>query len=298
MQIKKLTYDDLIRKDAENENHGSGIIYVRDLDSSQLRSYDIPLRLEFFTLVFCRKGQTSFSVNTRQYIIKENDLFINTPQNILSQGEFSPETRCDILLISLDFLRKTNFMSLSVNMPAYMLLREKPVLSLSEQERKSLSVIENINTAIQDNEPNADRMRGMLVGIFLLKLENIIKTRCDEAPVHAFQPHSRQDELLGKFLELLAMHHKEQRSISFYANELYVTPKYFSTVIKKISGQSPVDWINDCVIREAKAMLRFSSMSVQEIAYNLNFSSQTFFGKYFKRLTGITPGEFRAQNPN
>ena len=293
MQIKNLTFEELTKEDADN-NFRNEIFYVKDVDASMLTHYDIPLRLEAASFIFCKQGSIRFYLNAQQFEIKTDDLFIYIPKNILRTVESSPDMRCDTLIASLEFMKNTNLTT--PNMPVYLYLRDTPILSLTEEEKENFNILSQINSLIHDNEQNAGIMRRLLFGIFAYKLQNIILSRIPESATHSVAMHNRQNELLHKFMELLAQYHKEQRSITFYANELFVTPKYFSTVIKKVSGRSPVDWINDSVIREAKAMLRFSTMSVQEIAYALNFSSQTFFGKYFKRLTGITPGEFRLRS--
>lgn len=292
MKIKNLTYENLNDNNLQ-KNPKSEIIYERDIDGSLMGTYEIPLRLEFLTFLYCKKGGLTFYVNTKEVTLTAHDLFINIPQNILKTVQVLPETCCDILIISLDFINEMNLFP--PNMPAYAYLREAPILNLDVEEQKMIGILSYMNELICEEENDSDMMRKLLTGIFLCKLKNAVQKRLDQAPVHVLQPHSRQEELFREFLGKLASNHKEQRSITFYANELNVTPKYFSTVIKKVSGRSPVDWINDSVIREAKTMLRFSNMTVQEIAYALNFSSQTFFGKYFKRLTGITPGEFRTQ---
>ena len=76
------------------------------------------------------------------------------------------------------------------------------------------------------------------------------------------------------------------------AERLHITPKYLSSVIKEVSGKS-AEWIDQYVILEAKALLRYSGLSIQEIAYELNFSTQSFFGKYFKHHTGISPSAYK-----
>ena len=84
--------------------------------------------------------------------------------------------------------------------------------------------------------------------------------------------------------------------IGFYARQLCITPKYLTTLIKRISGQSVSEWIDNYVILEAKTLLKYSTMSIQEIAYYLNFPNQSFFGSYFKRNTGMSPSQYKAQN--
>ena len=79
------------------------------------------------------------------------------------------------------------------------------------------------------------------------------------------------------------------------ARQLCITPKYLTTLIKRISGKSASEWIDSFVILEAKTLLKYSDMSVQEIAYALNFPNQSFFGSYFKRNTGMSPSHYKAQ---
>lgn len=83
--------------------------------------------------------------------------------------------------------------------------------------------------------------------------------------------HSRAEEYFRQFMQLLGEHYKEERSVGFYARKLCITPKYLTTLIKQISGKSVSEWIDSYVILEAKTLLKYSNMSVQEISYYLNF---------------------------
>ena len=88
---------------------------------------------------------------------------------------------------------------------------------------------------------------------------------------------------------------QQERNVRFYARRLNITPKYLSTVSKDVSGKTAARWIDEAVILEAKSLLRYSGMSIQEIAYHLNFSTQSFFGKYFKQHTGYSPSRFKRK---
>lgn len=81
--------------------------------------------------------------------------------------------------------------------------------------------------------------------------------------------------------------------MKYYAEKMFITPKYLSVLIREATGHSAVDWIDQYVILEAKNMLRYSGKNIQQIAYDLNFSNQSAFGKYFKNITGVSPSEFR-----
>ncbi len=96
-------------------------------------------------------------------------------------------------------------------------------------------------------------------------------------------------------MKLLEAHHKSQRNVSFYARQLNITPKYLSAAVKEVSGKTAARWIDESVILEAKTLLKYSGMSIQEIAYHLNFSTQSFFGKYFKQHTGTSPSRYKRR---
>jgi len=104
---------------------------------------------------------------------------------------------------------------------------------------------------------------------------------------------TRNEQLFEKFMSLLSQYHSRERSVSFYADKMCLTSNYLSGEIKANSGKTASEWINEYVILEAKTLLMYSELSVQEISYRLNFPTQSSFGKYFKKQTGFGPMEFR-----
>ena len=102
-----------------------------------------------------------------------------------------------------------------------------------------------------------------------------------------------QQEKCEKFMSLVAENFKTQRDISFYADKLCVTGKYLSTMLKQETGMTALDWIERYVVLYAKSCLSSTSMSIQEISDELDFPSQSVFGKYFKRVEGISPKAYR-----
>jgi AraC-like DNA-binding protein len=103
----------------------------------------------------------------------------------------------------------------------------------------------------------------------------------------------KHDEVVGQFLQLAEQHFKQERQVGFYAKKLCLTPKYLSHIIKSATGKSANDWIDAYVLLEAKALLKSSKLSIQQIADELHFADQSIFGKYFKRLAGLSPKEYR-----
>ena len=104
---------------------------------------------------------------------------------------------------------------------------------------------------------------------------------------------TRQMNYVQEFIRLLSIHYATQRNVSFYADSLCISTKYLSHIIKETTGMSAADWIGEFVAQQAKNMLRFSNKNVQQVAYELNFPSQSSFGKYFKNITGLSPTEFK-----
>ncbi len=104
---------------------------------------------------------------------------------------------------------------------------------------------------------------------------------------------THRDEVFQRFMLMLYSNFREHRNVSFYASGSGVSQKYFSTIIRQLSGTSPSEWIERVVTGEAKSMLSDVNRSIKDIATTLNFPDTPTFTKYFRRVTGMTPKEYR-----
>lgn len=102
-------------------------------------------------------------------------------------------------------------------------------------------------------------------------------------------------KLSKNFIVLVDRYHRQKRFLDFYAERLGVSSKHLSRTVKRYTGIASVDWIEHYTISDAKILLRTTNLSIKEIAERLNFSSQSFFGKYFKKYEGISPKDFRRR---
>ena len=100
-------------------------------------------------------------------------------------------------------------------------------------------------------------------------------------------------QISENFIYLVSLHHTKERFLDFYAKQLGITAKHLSKTVKRYTGMSAVEWIDMSLIIDSKMLLRTTDMTIKEIAEHLNFSSQSFFGKYFKKYVGVSPKEFR-----
>lgn len=112
------------------------------------------------------------------------------------------------------------------------------------------------------------------------------------------QSQTREQRLFSDFIQLVNQNADCEHQIEFYASKLYMSPRYMGTLIKKVSGRSAKEWIDDALLTRIKIELRHSDKSVTQIADLLAFPNASFFCKYFKRLTGMTPMDYKAMPSN
>lgn len=118
----------------------------------------------------------------------------------------------------------------------------------------------------------------------------------EEQEKHPDCQKNRKEQLLQQFLDLVAEHGNIQRNVGFYAEQLCISPNHFSTLIKQQSGQTVMQWLNTNTILQAKVMLKHSNFQIYEIADRLGFESTTFFSRFFKRETGMTPRDYKKSS--
>jgi len=111
--------------------------------------------------------------------------------------------------------------------------------------------------------------------------------------VNEEQGMNRQQDILTRFLKLLTEHFREERSVQFYANALFITPKHLTKTVKELTTKTCGEFIDEMVIAESKILLGDLSYSVGQVADYLHFSDQFFFSKFFKRRTGLSPKEYK-----
>ena len=263
---------------------------------SQMQVFRFPCRIDAFIIGVGPEGETSVSFNLHEFRLKKDSMFIFTPKNIL-QVNSQQYFKADFIAISPDFMRRINI-DIKNMMPLFLKFVENPTLALPPEESRSMrGMIAQIERETRGPETHFsfDIVSG-LIAATIYKVGDIMYHYLAEHPEGQNNSHNRAEEYFKQFTHLLGEHFREERSVGFYARQLCITPKYLTTLIKRISGQSVSEWIDNYVILEAKTLLKYSTMSIQEIAYYLNFPNQSFFGSYFKRNTGMSPSQYKAQN--
>ena len=160
-------------------------------------------------------------------------------------------------------------------------------MSISPEELQSFREYHSIlwsKVKLKDNPYRKEITQGLLMALFY-EIYNIYQGHDEQER----KPKSRKEDLFERFIRSITESYKNERSVSFYADKMFLTAKHLSTVVKEVSGKTAGEWIDSLVILEAKALLKSSELSIQEIADELHFAYQSFFGKYFKHHAGLSP---------
>ena len=284
---------------ASDAHRPSREFIVAHSDASQLEEFRFPCRIDAFIIGIGTAGETSLSINLSEHSLSKNTLFLVGPQSIIRTGP-DGTLRGDVIVVSMPFLQRMNIDSKQL-MPLMLQLGAHPCIQISDDEARELRSFIALmeHETQQSGAPFAEQVVGQLFIATLYKIGNTLQRYLAAHPEAGDRNLSRAETYFRRFLQLLSEHYKEERSVGFYARQLCITPKYLTTLVKRISRKSVSEWVEIYVILEAKTLLKYSGMSVQEIAYALNFPNQSFFGSYFKRNTGMSPSQYKAAgSPN
>ena len=274
-------------------------IFIAELRyASEMDIIKHPCRFDGYLAFFCYEGHFDIEVNLRTFQVREGSLFLYTPGNIVRVSEISPKEkkRVQFLIIAVSnaLIRMTHF-DFNKHYDESLRLLENPCVTLEGETKgickKYLDLVRDICSMSLPNK--RDAVSSLISSIFYL-MGALWADRLSEAKQKSEENRSiRSKAILEDFLTLVRDNHNKERNLSFYADKLYLTPKYLSKLVKSASGKSAHEWIDSFVILEAKNMLKYSGMSIKSIVWELNFPNQTTFYRFFKTQTGMTPSEYR-----
>ena len=245
-----------------------------------------PYRLQEGRIAIITNGRARVLINLIEYIFRPNYISLIAPGSIIQIIETSQDFDAHMMAIEHNFLPvsgKEEFF-------AHFLQRKKNLLlPLTTTEQVQ---IENFITVMWDvlQEPvfRKEVIQHLLAGV-LYNIEYIAKNKGQSES----SPLTHQNDIFQRFISLVNTYSKTERNVSFYADKLCLTPRYLNTVIRQASQQTVMDWINQSIILEAKVLLKHSNRLVYQISDELNFPNPSFFSKFFKRMTGMTPQEYQ-----
>lgn len=281
-----------------NDNLSDDLFIAEMHYESKMDIIEYPCRFHGYMAFFCIKGEFEVEINLKKFTIRKDSMFIYTPGNIVRVTNIDPREKESVhfvvVAISEDLMSSTRFDFSKLYNESLRLL-ESPCVVINENERelyrKYFDLIQEVSKMRMPNM--RESVTALISSIFYL-MGAMWTDRLTEAKKNGGNEMSTRSRIvLEDFLLLVRDYHTKERSLSFYADKLYLTPKYLSKLIKSVSGKSAHEWIDSFVILEAKNLLKYSDMSIKSIVYELNFPNQTTFYRFFKTKTGMTPSEYR-----
>ena len=259
-----------------------------------------PIRLVGNVMVFCVKGSVQMSVNLNEYEVKEGSLMILTDQDIVKVEKGSDDEIRNLHWVMIAMSQ--NFLSdLRVDFKKILsegvTLLETPVIHLNQEIRGYFEDYLKLIGKLADSQlpMYKDAVRSLISSMVSIAagqwIADVNRMRDKKIVVDSRSQH--KTFIYRQFIKLVSENYAKQHQVIFYADQLCMSPKYLSKLIKEVSGKSAPEWIDAYVLLEAKHLLKYSDMPVKEIVFRLNFSNQTVFYKYFKAHTGMTPTEYR-----
>lgn len=253
--------------------------------------FEEPCRIDAVTILVCIRGRMDYVVNLEPNVVTEPSILVNMPENII-QLRSSENLEAYAILISTELLKELPYDMLQLA-NSYLPVKQHYHATVQLERIAPLVPFYNlIKHSLSHVVPETDEIVAGLLKAFLLSIMALMREHQFEVMDIDRTATRGSRVLFERFMDALSHYHQQERTVQFYADKLCVTPKYLSMVVKEYSGKSPSDWICEYVIAEAKSLLHYSQMSVQEVSYRLNFPSQSSFGKFFKQKTGFSPMQY------
>jgi len=259
------------------------------IHNPRFRSDWEPYKLKQVLLVLCNGGNGYGAINLHPIHLQKDTLLIALPSQIAESNKVDENFKGTFLVMSEHFLSRINIGDVYL---FHKQVENNPIYQLDERTAVTFRALIDLTHNLMlsgDSGSSTEEIFSLISRLFYILIGQIINPSSDSQ-----ETGQRHGEVMMQFLQLLRRHYREHRDVGFYADKMNISAKYMTTLVKKASGKSAIQWIEDYVILEAKAQLSSTVNTVQQIAFDLNFPSQSLFGRYFKRAVGMSPSDYRA----
>ena len=263
------------------------IAMFRSLKELGLENY---VKVQAAVLLLVRRGSVQVELDLKTYKLEAGTLFIVFPDQVLKAKKASDDFDPICIACSKNMIEEL-IIRFDDNTRLILKSRENPLVQLEksafDQLNDSFEFLRKKFETMNCNSCKLQVLKNHIIGL----LYECIGINND--PVTTDVVKSRGQVLFSQFIDLVVEHHREQHSVKFYADELGITPKYLSAVAEEQTGKNAKRWIDEHIALDAKVLLRSSSRDIQKVSSILNFPDVSFFGKFFKRLVGVSPKAYR-----
>ena len=249
-------------------------------------------RVESHIVVLCLKGKASLFVNDQNYELQANEILITHPNITLESSMVSRDFKCRCICLAPEYIKEL-FSITSDNWDIRLFLEKNPVVAITPEEKKLFCrYYDLLNMKLTGSKLLCRKETiDALLKAFLYEFSDILLRFMSWRPAS----FSSGEKLFKMFIEELTSTYPKERGVSYYADRLYVTPKYLTSVCNEVAGHPTSFLIDQYVMKDINYLLCKTKKSVKEIANELHFTNVSFFGKYVKKHFGFSPREIRRK---
>lgn len=256
------------------------------ITAAMLPSFTEPVKLTASISIFVRTGHFKFSNNLIVYDFEAPAIVNIRNGETLQLLSISPDFSASFIVMSKFFVEGI-FLHIN-DMQNLAAMSRRPVIKIPEDILpKFESLYESLHLVSSDNS-NPQILKALQHSIIAFYYRYAY--RCYDM-LNASQDSAAR--LSDRFIKLVKDKFRTERFLEYYAMELGVTPKHLSRTVKAQTGYSAASWIERFLILESKILLKSTNLTIQQISDTLNFPTQSFFGKYFKKNVGLSPKMYR-----
>lgn len=259
-------------------------------DFTELQLPDGVCRVSDIVVALCLESVSRYTANTVEYTVEPNDVIIIPDGQAMGRYVVGPGARGIALMMSPDFYQEIvkDIHELS---SLIVFSRSHPVFRIRPCETRNMVTYYNLIKEKINDTGNAYRrdVVGHLISAMICELNNAIR----HIRLGDDGKQTRAEEIFAEFIRLVEQNYMRERRVAWYGEQMCITPKYLSEMVKAVSRRTPNEWIDNYVVMELRSLLKNTTKTVKEIAADMNFPNQSFLGKYFKEHVGLSPVSYR-----
>ena len=248
---------------------------------------NIPYRRNFYAVGICLRGRAELNVNLEHYTITPDCLITKPPHTINQWTSMSDDFATLTVFFTGEFIG-THPMTLD-RFPFFDSVARHIIAVTSNQSVPIRACLLGIQQHYDSPHPYRNELLKNQISSLLYEVAAVY----DQQRVVFPAIQTRSQVLATEFRKLITVYGSTRRSVKFYADELAITPKYLTEVVKEVTGKTAGESIEEVVILEAKILLQNPALAVSQIADRLRFSDPSTFSKFFKKSTGLSPVAYK-----
>lgn len=246
-------------------------------------------KMNFSFIIVVTKGELKIGINQKEYVVAAGQMLVCNLGAFVEKMETKPDSKSMMLGYYVPFFFPEH-RSYSLNQ-FWDRLMDPLVLNLDESRLSMINMMFAFISNTLSSFKNKEYQLEAMIGHLRVTIAGIGQWYEEDLPNDNLI-QDKNGKIMAKFIRDVREYSYKERTVSFYAAKYNLTPKYFSSIVYKISGVRASEWIRKYTIITAKGMLKSHQYTVQQISEKMYFPNPSFFGKYFKEAVGMTPRQY------